>query len=131
MICRPWRPFSHLIVVFGIAATLPQLHAQEHPGPAQILHVRIAGGTASGEQVGVSGGVALLRVTQGDAVEIHWASDKSMTLHLHGYGIEIDVPAAGTAVMSLAARAAGRFPVEVHGVESAAKTLLYLEVHPR
>lgn len=98
------------------------------------MRLSIVERTATGDEVDVSGGVEVLRVTHGDAVEIHWASDEKTTLHLHGYDVEIDVPATGEAVMRFEARATGRFPIESHGFgddHHVEKTLLYLEVHPR
>lgn len=131
---RLWLSLSHLLIAVGIVSAFTQPNAQEPHEPAQVLRVSIVDGTATGDEVDVSGGVEVLRVTQGDAVEIHWASNERAVVHLHGYGVETDVPATGTAVMSFKARATGRFPVELHGFGDDAqkeKTLLYLEVHPR
>ena len=80
-----------------------------------------------------------VRVRQGDAVDLHWTTDRLIRLHLHGYNIKIAVSPGAPALMAFKARAAGRFSVAVlreaeeptsyhrhrHG-----RTVLYLEVHP-
>ena len=71
-----------------------------------------------------------VRVTQGDIVELHWSSDQSYSLHLHGYDIKIDVTLGSVAIMRLDAKATGRFPVETHG-SNGHNTLIYLEVYPK
>ena len=94
----------------------------------QIVEREVRGSDVAGGPVGV------VRVDQGDEVEIRWSSDEGATVHLHGYDIETVVPAEGEAAMRFAARATGRFPIEAHGIggdRRLEKTLLYLEVHPR
>ena len=89
----------------------------------------------------LSGGARVLRVSQGDTVTLRWTSDRAVVVHLHGYDLEQTVSPGAESVMSLEARATGRFPVELHAAPGAAghshdddifhKPLLYLEVHPR
>ena len=57
----------------------------------------------------------LIRVRQGDWVRLRWISDRPIVLHLHGYDIETKIGPGTVGVMDFAARATGRFPVEVHG----------------
>jgi hypothetical protein len=71
-----------------------------------------------------------LRVNEGDNVEIEFASDRTLTLHLHGIDIEITVTPGKPEVMRFAATVAGRFPVEAHG-KGAHTALVYVEVYPR
>lgn len=71
-----------------------------------------------------------LRVNEGDSVEIEFASDRTLTLHLHGIDIESTVAPGKPAVMRFQATVAGRFPVEAHGA-SAHTALIYVEVYPR
>lgn len=80
----------------------------------------------------VAGDSELIRVTQGDRVELVWSTDETVQLHLHGYDIEIEVTPEAPAVMYLLAHATGRFPVTSHGfgTRSGHDTLLYLEVYP-
>jgi FtsP/CotA-like multicopper oxidase with cupredoxin domain len=74
----------------------------------------------------------VIRVSQGDAVTLRWTSDRALTLHLHGYDIEQRLTPGTSATMSFAARATGRFAIEVHaGQGGHGATLGYLEVHPR
>ena len=80
-----------------------------------------------------------IRITKGDSVEIRWAADEAMTVHIHGYNAETRVKPGMTAVMRFDAYATGRFPVEAHpfsrhednAPHRGGVTLLYLEVHPR
>jgi hypothetical protein len=74
----------------------------------------------------------VIRVQRGDAVTLRWTSDRSLTLHVHGYDIEQRVTADTTATMSFMARATGRFAIEIHGGDGhRASPLAYLEVRPR
>jgi hypothetical protein len=77
--------------------------------------------------------VRVIRVRQGDDVTLRWTTDRSLTIHLHGYDIEKQVPVgAEPTIMHYTARATGRFPIEVHGRGHAhERTLVYLEVYPR
>jgi len=100
----------------------------------RVVKVEVLDRTATGPDVVQSGGTEVVRVTQGDNVEIRWTSDEATELHLHGYNVETEVTAEGEAVMTVEARAAGRFAIEGHGFSGdhkAKKTLLYLEVLPR
>ena len=76
-----------------------------------------------------------IRVKQGDAVKLHWMSDRPITLHLHGYDIETRVEPGTVAIMSFTARVTGRFPVEEHTSDGRAghseAPLARVEVHPR
>lgn len=72
-----------------------------------------------------------LRVKKGDRVELRWSSDRTIVLHLHGYDLEREVTPQAPAVMSFAARLAGRFPVSEHRHGAGHhRALVYLEVHP-
>lgn len=78
-----------------------------------------------------------VRVTRGDTVILRWRSDQPLELHLHGYDVTATVKPGTPAEMKIAARATGRFPVEVHGVGGASgghghghKALFHLEVYP-
>ncbi len=75
-----------------------------------------------------------IRVTEGDVVELVWASDEAAKLHLHGYDLEIQVRPDEPAVMVVEAYATGRFPITSHGWGEGGRghdALTYLEVYPR
>jgi FtsP/CotA-like multicopper oxidase with cupredoxin domain len=85
-----------------------------------------------------------LRATEGERVELRWAADEPLVLHLHGYDIETRVAPGKSAVTSFTARLTGRFPVAIHvdaapdrsGASAKSSshhhvTLLHVEVHPR
>ncbi|MGH8496562.1 MAG: hypothetical protein ACREVN_10560 [Gammaproteobacteria bacterium] len=84
------------------------------------------------EQRAVADDARVVRVTQGDRLELVWTTDETVQLHLHGYDIELEVTPDVPAVMSLTAHATGRFPVTSHGFGGGHghDTLLYLEVYP-
>jgi hypothetical protein len=87
------------------------------------------------EQRKVAGDNDVIRVTQGEDVELVWHTDESVRLHLHGYDIEFAITPDEPTVIHLTAHATGRFPVTSHGFggghDHGHKTLLYLEVYPR
>ena len=78
----------------------------------------------------IKGAQHVLRAEHGDTVEISFRGDRRMSLHLHGYDIEIMLEPGAQTLMSFEAHATGRFPIEIHG-EGAPAALIYLEVHPR
>jgi hypothetical protein len=80
-------------------------------------------------------GSKVVRVTEGQTVELRWTADEAVELHLHGYDIETKVNPGAPASMRFTAHATGRYPVTMHGHSHGGghseKTLLYLEVHPK
>jgi hypothetical protein len=87
----------------------------------------------------VDGPQRTIRATQGAILELAFAADETVELHLHGYDRHLTVHAGQEAVMRLDAKLAGRFPIEAHGFGGPAGgspsrghvVLLYLEIHPR
>jgi FtsP/CotA-like multicopper oxidase with cupredoxin domain len=81
----------------------------------------------------------VIRVTQGDAVEIVFTADEAAELHLHGYDLKLSLSPDVPGTIRFTATIAGRFPLEAHrfgaepnsGRHRGAGALLYLEVHPR
>lgn len=71
----------------------------------------------------------LLRVRQGDEVTLRWTTNRPFTLHLHGYDLEARLVPQGAVELRFTARAAGRFPLEIHG-PGTERTVGHLEVHP-
>ena len=82
-------------------------------------------------------GKKVLRVKQGDQVELKWQTDEKVDLHLHGYDIEKTATPGKPVIMKFTAKATGRFPVTSHGFGGAkghshgSGALFYLEVHPK
>jgi hypothetical protein len=72
----------------------------------------------------------LLQVRQGDDVTLKWTTDRPFTLHLHGYDLEARLVPQSAVELRFTARAAGRFPLEIHG-PGTERTVGHLEVHPR
>ena len=119
--------------VLAIAIGMLAGPAAPQEPPARSIVLQIVEREVRGSDVD-AGGPAVLRVDQGDEIEIRWSSDEPATVHLHGYDIETAVTVEGEAVMRFVAQATGRFPVETHGIgddDPLETTLLYLEVHPR
>jgi hypothetical protein len=87
----------------------------------------------------VEGPQRTIRATQGTMLELAFAADETVELHLHGYDRHLTVQPGGEAVMRLDAKLAGRFPIEAHRFGGSAGgspsrghvVLLYLEIHPR
>lgn len=72
------------------------------------------------------------RVRQGDDVTLRWTTNKTVTVHLHGYDVEKKLSPGAPVSMRFPARATGRFPIEIHPHgRGGERTLGYLEVHPR
>jgi hypothetical protein len=87
----------------------------------------------------VDGPQRTIRATQGALLELAFAADETVELHLHGYDRHLTVRPGEEAVMQLDAKLAGRFSIEAHRFGGRAGgspsrghvVLLYLEVHPR
>lgn len=78
------------------------------------------------------GGERVIRVKQGDVVTLRWTTDKALTIHLHGYDIEMPLSPAAPVSMHFTARASGRFPIEIHAHgKGGHRVLVHVEVHPR
>lgn len=79
----------------------------------------------------------VLRIAEGERLELHLLSDEEGELHLHGYDIEIPLRAGETTGVVIDAKVAGRFPVTAHrfgppqGAAHGHEVLFYLEVYPR
>jgi hypothetical protein len=120
------RP-RHTIVVLLLCALSSHAAAQ---APQVVFDLRIEGGR-------VAPGMRLIRVKQGDRVELRWTTDRPIILHLHGYDIETRVEPGVAAQMTFTARATGRFPVEEHKPDARAghshgeAPLVRIEVYPR
>lgn len=98
----------------------------------RVVEIALADGRASGSALIASARrTPVVRLRQGEAVELRWSSDRDATLHLHGYEIEIHAALDRGGIMSFVAHAAGRFPVETHDAQDRHRVVLYVEVLPR
>jgi len=87
----------------------------------------------------VEAAASVIRVTQGDSVEIVLTGDEAAELHLHGYDLKLSLTSNVPATIKFTAKIAGRFPLEAHrfgigsnsGRRRGEGPLLYVEVHPR
>jgi hypothetical protein len=114
-----------LLRLTGWVATLIVLAVVAASAESRVIELPIRGGALPSE-------LRVIRVQQGDAVTLQWTTDRTLTLHLHGYDVEQRVTPGTTATMRFTAKATGRFSIEIHGSEGRrASTLAYLEVHPR
>ena len=104
------------------AAYADALAASDRSAP-RVLDLPITNGKAA-----VAGGT--IKVKQGDELELRWSSDRPMSLHLHGYDIEVKVAPQSPVVMSFKAKLAGRFAVSEHRQAGREQAVLYLEVYP-
>ena len=112
----------------GTAAALALLGASAARAEGTAIDVVIKERKVVGDNVA--------RVTQGDAVTLRWSTDEAVSVHLHGYDMELSIAPDAPAEMSLEAFATGRFPITSHGFgghghDDEESVLLYLEVHPR
>ncbi|MEZ5074372.1 MAG: hypothetical protein R2691_05995 [Solirubrobacterales bacterium] len=71
------------------------------------------------------GGVAELEFDKGDEIAFEVTSDAADEVHVHGYDVEAEVPAGGTAKLDFRADLDGVFEVELHhsGTEIAVLTV--------
>ena len=87
----------------------------------------------------IDGGARIIRVTQGDEVELHWTADEPASLHFHGYDLHASPAPGAPSKMSFSANVTGRFPITAHEFVGKhrhvgghrERTLIYLEIHPR
>lgn len=112
----------------GACLALPVMAADEGAqGAARVFELRIAERRVPPAQ-------RVLRATEGERVELRWAADEPLVLHLHGYDIETRVGPGKPAVMAFRARLTGRFPVAIHaegGSKHSHGALVHVEIHPR
>lgn len=64
------------------------------------------------------GGVAELEYDAGEQVRFRVRSDAADEVHVHGYDVEEEIPAGGTATLSFPAEIEGIFEVELHESEA-------------
>ena len=126
--------FPHVLWLALLAVFSGVVLAQSDAANPEVILVNIVDGAVQGNKV--------VRVTQGQVIELRWISDKALDIHLHGYDIEKSLKAGEAKAMSFSAFATGRFPVTLHGASHShgetapgshgggEQNLIYLEVYP-
>lgn len=80
-------------------------------------------------------GDQLIRVIQGQIVEMVWTADEETQVHIHGYEIHIPISPGNPTEVTFEAHATGRYPVTSHGFGDEYgkmhQMLLYFEVYPK
>jgi hypothetical protein len=84
---------------------------KEKPAESSVPVIEVVGGQPQG-------GIAGLDFNQGDEIRFDVTSDTADEVHVHGYDIEEEVPAGGTAKFDFPADLEGVFEVELHGSET-------------
>jgi len=84
---------------------------KEKPAESSVPVIEVVGGQPQG-------GIAGLDFNQGDEIRFDVNSDAADEVHVHGYDIEEEVPAGGTAKFDFPADLEGVFEVELHGSET-------------
>jgi hypothetical protein len=84
---------------------------KEKPAESSVPVIEVVGGQPQG-------GIAGLDFNQGDEIRFDVTSDTADAVHVHGYDIEEEVPAGGTAKFDFPADLEGVFEVELHGSET-------------
>jgi FtsP/CotA-like multicopper oxidase with cupredoxin domain len=111
------------MIAIMAATAIATSTAAAQPAAGKVLDILLVKGRAAGEET--------LRVKRGERVELRFASDRPIMLHLHGYDIERKAAPQMPAVMAFEARIAGRFPVSEHAHGAGHhRAIVYLEVHP-
>ncbi len=117
--------FTALVGGFGLSLAEPQEEEAEAE-PDVRVEVHIVNREVVGDQ--------LIRVTQGQIVEMIWVTDEETQVHIHGYEIHIPASPDTPAKVTFEAHATGRFPVTSHGYGDdygkMHQMLLYFEVYP-
>ncbi len=122
------RILAFVTVMFGSGLSLAASQQPEDSTDAEArIEVRIENRKVVGDQI--------IRVTQGQLVEMIWTTDEAAELHIHGYDIRFEISPDVPAEVSFTAHATGRFAVTSHGFGGqhghGHDTLVYIEVYPK
>ena len=114
-------------MMFGSSLSLSAAQqAEDTAVPPTKIEVRIENREVVGDNV--------IRLTEGQRVEMIWTTDVAVELHIHGYDIRIEVSPGAPTEISFIAHATGRFAVTSHGFGDqdghGHETLAYIEVYP-
>jgi hypothetical protein len=131
---RWWVITLPLTILFLAALTTVSARAED-PAPRRFQLKVEHGKLVEGPEV--------IRVTEGDRVELRWSSDRPLELHLHGYDLTLEVTPYLPATLAFEAMATGRFPISLHGDDGHGEeqtgsllggghgALVHLEILPR
>ena len=116
------------VIAIGSSLSLAAPQQTQDAAAAQTrIEIRIENHKVVGDKV--------IRLTEGQRVELIWTTDAATELHIHGYDIRIDVSPEVPAKISFIAHATGRFAVTSHGFGDqnghGHETLAYIEVYPK
>jgi FtsP/CotA-like multicopper oxidase with cupredoxin domain len=129
-----------MAMIVGGVLTLASFSPNAVPG----LMAQASAQNARARQFAITGrkveaAASVVRVSQGEAVEIVLTSDEAAELHLHGYDLKLSLTPNMPGTLKFTAKIAGRFPLEAHrfgagstpGRHGGGGPLLYVEVYPR
>jgi hypothetical protein len=122
------RIIASVTVIFGTGLSLAASQQPENSTDAEArIEVRIENRKVVGDHI--------IRVIQGQLVEMVWTTDEAAELHIHGYDIRFGISPDAPAQVSFTAHATGRFAVTSHGFGGqhghGHDTLVYIEVYPK
>lgn len=122
------RILAFVTVIFGSGLSLADSQQPEDSTDAEArIEVRVENRKVVGDNI--------IRVTQGQLVEMIWTTDEAAELHIHGYDIRFEISPDTPAEVSFTAHATGRFAVTSHGFGGqhghGHDTLVYIEVYPK
>ena len=125
MFFRSRKKFTLAPLILGLSLSLANEETTENSSETVQISVEIKNREVVGERV--------IRVTQGQIIELLWTTDEAAELHLHGYDIRAEISPDSPAIMSFTAHATGRFSVTSHGAggEHGHDALMYIEVYPK
>ncbi len=100
-----WRT---VVAAFTMGVTTFLVAGCEDRAPQDVAFAMdIAGGELMGE--------SLITVNQDDNVTLNWTSDTPLSVHLHGYDIQLALQPGVIEPMTFVANATGRFTITTHG----------------
>lgn len=122
------RILVFVTVLFGLSPSLAAQQQTDNTANETVrVEIRIENRKVVGDKV--------IRLTQGQRVEIVWITDEAAELHMHGYDIRVEISPNALAEMSFTAHATGRFAVTSHGFGGdhghGHETLAYIEIYPK
>jgi hypothetical protein len=111
------RTVTRTVTTGGASTTITEAPKRRRPTARTIV---VRGGKPRG-------GVHKLSYRQGQTVNLVITSDTADEVHVHGYDIEKEIPAGGSARVRFKADAAGIFEIELHHSE---QQIASLRVNP-